>query len=146
MRGVPNGFPLRAFSGSFSLKTWPGSLWPWDSHAVLVWTRTFDNILNDLLLWGLVIFYDYSVAAKEKYSLTSGAKRSVSSLISCSLWFSFCLPGIVSEPSQGPSTSPCLDLNPFLTQHHELKKTRYKTIYINCIFISTSNMYVVLYF
>ena len=56
VRGIPNGLPRRAFRARLSLKTWPGSLWPWDPCAVLVWATTIDNTLNDLLLWGLVIF------------------------------------------------------------------------------------------
>ena len=62
---VPNGLPLRVFRVSLLLRTWPGSLWPWDSCAVLVWARTINNTLHDLL-WGLAIFCDYIVSCQRK--------------------------------------------------------------------------------
>ena len=61
-------------------------------------------------------FCDYIVATKEKYSLTSWARWSgLFPYLLFTLAMRFCLPGLVSELTQGSPTFPCLYLNPFLT-------------------------------
>lgn len=62
LRRIQMGLPLRVFRASLLLKTPPGSLWPCDSSAVLVWTGTIDTTPHDWLLWGLVMFCGYAAA------------------------------------------------------------------------------------
>ena len=73
VRGVPNGLPLRLFR--------PVLYWKFDQGACGLeipmpsWSEE-GHLITPLLTSFLVIFCDYTVAAIEKYSLTSRAKWS----------------------------------------------------------------------